>query len=516
MSPRIEVGRCARCGNTPPPTGTLTGHCPYCLLEAGLGEGAGEAASLPEDSGEDPLPAGLRIGPYQIESFLGAGSMGQVYHAVDTRLGRKVAIKFLSVALADAVGRRPFQREAQMASSLNHPHILTVHDVGEFQGRQYLVTEFVDGGKLSDWARRHKRTPREIADLLAGVADGLAATHAANILHRDIKPANVLVTGSGYAKLADFGLARLAEADVVETPTPTSPETVTRPGVIVGTIAYMSPEQASSCPADARSDIFSFGVLLYELLAARRPFTGATDLELLQNIVHGTPQPLCEDVPAMLRLVVEKALEKDLGDRYQSMRELAVDLRRFTKMRTADAAVAAQPTARPAWLPWGVAGVLAVATAGWEVIRPPAPPLNPLEGAHFTRVTDFEGSEAALSPDGRFVAFVSDHDGPFDVWLTQFGTGRQVNLTQGKVAQLPGPLRSVGFSADGSQVVLGGGDVGLRLRLIPLTGVRHGIFSAKRRLMWPGRRTARVSSTIPLAMETPFSWRTAWAPIRTG
>jgi serine/threonine protein kinase/Tol biopolymer transport system component len=454
----------------PPPNGALAGHCPYCLLETGLVGGADEAAGLTEDSRERPLPVGSQIGPYQIESLLGTGGMGEVYRAVDTRLARKVAIKFLCAAVADAAGRRRFQREAQMASSLNHPNIVTVHDAGEFEGRHYLVTEFVDGGKLSDWARREKPQPRELADLLAGVADGLAAAHAANILHRDIKPANVLVTKSGYAKLADFGLARLAEAGTPEEPAPAPPETVTRPGVIVGTTAYMSPEQASGRPADVRSDIFSFGVLVYELLAGRRPFAGTTDLELLRNIAHGTALPLAESVPPLLRMIVEKALENDPGDRYQSMRELAVDLRRVSRARTEDVPAPARPKARRAWLPWSLAGVLLVAVAAWEVARPPAPPANPLEKAHFTRVTDFESTEAAISPDGRFVAFVSDHDGPFDVWLTQLGTGRQTNLTQGKVGPLPGPLRSVGFSGDGSEIWLGGGDVGMRLRVMPLTG----------------------------------------------
>jgi Tol biopolymer transport system component len=473
MSPRSETSRCARCGGVLPSTGALAGQCSYCLLKAGLEEGAGHlpAAGLPEEFTETLLPVGTQIGPYHIEALLGTGGMSQVYLAVDTRLGRKVAIKFLSGAVADAAGRRRFQREAQMASSLNHPNILTVYDAGEFEGRQYLVTEFVDGGTLHDWARRQKRRPPDIADLLAGVAGGLADAHEANILHRDIKPANVLVTKSGYAKLADFGLAKLADGAPPDSRTRTLTEAATRPGVIVGTIAYMSPEQASGRPVDARSDIFSFGVLLYEQLAGRRPFAGATDLGLLQSIIHGTPQPLGDETPQMLRIVVEKALEKDPGDRYQSMREMVVDLRRFIRAKTVEAPPPpVEENVGRAWLPWCVAGMILLGTGVWEAVHPAAAPANLFEGARFTRVSDFEAIEAAISPDGRFVAFVSDHDGPFDVWLTQVGTGRQINLTQGKVGQLPGPLRSVGFSGDGSEIWLGGGDLGTRLRLLPLTG----------------------------------------------
>src|SRR5678816_3894421 len=203
-----------------------------------------------------------RIGPYQIEALLGEGGMGVVYRALDTRLNRQVAIKFLAAGRADAAALRRFQREAQMASSLNHPHILTVHDAGEFEEHQYLVTELVDGGTLRDWAYGARRTWRDIAELLAGVADALATAHAAGMLHRDIKPENILVTRTGYAKLADFGLAKLAEpTEVPATRTISAP--ATRPGVVIGTIPYMSPEQASGAPLDARSDVFSFGVVLH-------------------------------------------------------------------------------------------------------------------------------------------------------------------------------------------------------------------------------------------------------------
>ena len=208
-----------------------------------------------------PLPPGTRVGLYEIVAFIGAGGMGEVYRANDTRLNRQVAIKFLSATLADAEARRRFQREAQVASSLSHPHILTVYDAGELDDRQYLVTELIDGGTLSDWVSAGRRSYHDIADLLSGVADGLAAAHDAGMVHRDIKPANVLVARNGYATLVDFGLAKLQEQTDDHSPTVT--DVNTRLGVVVGTVPYMSPEQASGKRLDRRSDVFSFGVMLY-------------------------------------------------------------------------------------------------------------------------------------------------------------------------------------------------------------------------------------------------------------
>jgi tetratricopeptide (TPR) repeat protein/predicted Ser/Thr protein kinase len=308
------------------------------------------APHLLVDSTHTELAVGASLGPYRIESKLGAGGMGVVYRALDTKLNRPVAIKFLSDDLADAAARRRFQREAQTASSLNHPHIVTVHDVGEFDSRQYLVTEFVDGGTLKDWAQATKRTWREILELLIGVADGLAAAHVAGIVHRDIKPENILVAKNGYAKLADFGLAKPWAPDnpaVIRT----LPDERTQLGTIVGTVAYMSPEQAAGQPVDARSDIFSFGVVLYELLAGRRPFEGATDLERLQSLINRPALPLPEsslDEPAGLRNVVEKALEKDPAERYHTARELVVDLRRLTRV-TASARPGATASIATRW-----------------------------------------------------------------------------------------------------------------------------------------------------------------------
>jgi serine/threonine protein kinase/Tol biopolymer transport system component len=424
------------------------------------------------------LTPGSRLGPYEIEAPIGAGGMGEVFRALDTRLNRPVAIKFLSLDLADPSARRRFQQEAQTASALNHPHILTVHEAGEFEDRQYLVTEFIDGGTLKDWALREKRTWRQIVELLVGVADGLAAAHASGILHRDIKPDNILVTRSGYAKLADFGLAKLEEC-APDDVTRAVIKDRTRPGLVVGTIAYMSPEQASGNLLDARSDIFSFGVVVYELLAGRRPFDGKTDLEVLRKINDEPPTQLPEDLPAGVRLAVDKALEKDPADRYQSMREMVVDLRRLARQKSgalAPAALVAAPTSRrwPPWL-WMAAILLLVSAISAAItlglVRTSPSSDNPLANARFTRLTDFDGTEidAAISPDGRFVAFVSDRDGPFDVWLGQVGSGIFRNLTLGNDHELPAPVRSTGFSGDGSQVWLGGGP-GRRLRVLPLMG----------------------------------------------
>jgi eukaryotic-like serine/threonine-protein kinase len=283
------------------------------------------------------------IGPYQLRERVGEGGMGVVYRALDTKLNRPVAIKLLSDDLADAAARRRFQREAQTASSLNHPHIVTVYDVGEVDGRQYLVTEFVDGGTLKDWAQATKRTWPQIVELLTGVADGLAAAHEAGIVHRDIKPQNILVANNGYAKLADFGLAKLSEVPDSLAATRTLSAGHTRPGVIVGTIAYMSPEQAAGQPVDARSDIFSFGIVLYELVAES-----------------------ARDLPAELRNVVAKALERDPADRYQTARELVVDLRRLTRV-TASAKAGTTPAVAKRWklIVPAAAAALAFLVAGY-------------------------------------------------------------------------------------------------------------------------------------------------------
>ncbi|MGH9720105.1 MAG: protein kinase domain-containing protein [Bryobacteraceae bacterium] len=340
---------------------------------------AQEDVALPELGTGDLLAPGTQMATYRIEAVLGQGGMGVVYRALDTKLSRPVAIKFLSHELVDTTTRRRFQREAQMASSLNHPHIVTVYDVGEWRGHQYLVTEYIDGGTLEDWVRVETRTWGQIVELLVGVADGLAVAHDAGILHRDIKPSNILVGKNGYAKLADFGLAKLAGDERKTTPG----ELRTQPGMVIGTVAYMSPEQASGSPLDARSDIFSFGVLLYELLAGRRPFEGATHLELLQTIIHRDAESLSPEVPPALRVAVEKALEKAPGERYQTMRELAVDMRRLTRQSGKSAALPAVgpahdrisrgPSRKLALLLAGLSLAAALGYLGFSSFRPRPP-----------------------------------------------------------------------------------------------------------------------------------------------
>jgi len=214
-------------------------------------------------------------------------------------------------------------------------------EAGEIEEQQHLVTEFIDGGTIREWAQHNKADSRQVLDLLIGVADGLACAHEAGMLHRDIKPDNILVTKSGYAKLADFGLAKLTqppEEDLGDAVTVSR----TRPGAIIGTIAYMSPEQASGKTLDARSDIFAFGVVLYEMLSGRKPFEGATELETLQTIIHCKPKPLGDAFPMTLRAIVERALQKEPAGRYPTMREMFVALRDIPR-HSGIATASAQP-----------------------------------------------------------------------------------------------------------------------------------------------------------------------------
>jgi len=312
------------------------------------------------------LTPGVTVGAYRIEAMVGEGGAGQVYRARDTRLHRPVAIKMLRGDV-DPVARQRFEREAIAASGLNHPHILTVHEVGEVDGHPYLVTEFVDGGTLASWVHSARRARREILELLSGVADGLAAAHDAGILHRDVKPHNILVMRSGYAKLADFGLATLAGDRDESGTSVTATQLKTGPGLVVGTPSYMSPEQVNGQRLDARSDIFSFGIVVYELLSGRRPFQGANAVAVMHAIVSEPAPALPDDVPPALRAITERALEKDPARRYQTMRDLAADLRRAMHPTSSTGVAAQMPQRRRRRLAAiGSAAILAIVV--WLVV----------------------------------------------------------------------------------------------------------------------------------------------------
>ncbi|MGC2818250.1 MAG: protein kinase, partial [Candidatus Sulfotelmatobacter sp.] len=432
------------------------------------------------------LTSGTKLGPYKIISPLGAGGMGEVYRARDTRLGRDVAIKVLPEALADDADRlRRFEQEARTIAALNHPNILGIHDIGAHDGAPFLVSEFLEGQTLRVKLVSGPLPARLANEYALGIAQGLAAAHEKGIVHRDLKPENVFVTRDGRIKVLDFGLAKLVRPDENHETALTLTSPATLPGLVMGTVGYMSPEQVRGDPIDARSDIFSFGAVFYEMLTGKRAFKRETSAETMTAILREEPAELSGtgwQGPPELQRILSRCLEKDVARRFQSASDLAFAIESLsgTSTRTSTgtstgistAKRVSQPKAKlkRAWIPWVIAAAVLMGTAVWEMVRPAAAPVNPLEKAHFTRVTDFESVEAAISPDGRFVAFISDHDGPFDVWLTQVGTGHLINLTQGKAGPLPGPLRSVGFSGDGSEIWIGGGDVGLRLRLMPLTG----------------------------------------------
>jgi Tol biopolymer transport system component len=422
------------------------------------------------------LTSGTKLGPYEVVAPAGAGGMGEVYRARDTRLGRDVAIKVLPEALANDADRlRRFEQEARTIAALNHPNIVAIHDIGAHDGTPFLVSEFLEGQTLREKLESGPIPVRRAIEYALGIAQALAAAHDKGIVHRDLKPENMFVTRDGRIKVLDFGLAKLVRPEDNHETAVTLTNPASLPGMVVGTVGYMSPEQVRGEPIDPRSDIFSFGAVLYEMLTGKRAFKRETSAETMTAILRDEPQALNDtgwQGPPELQRILVRCLEKNVERRFQSASDLAFAIESLSGASTGmpTAKSVPQPKSRRAWLPWVIAAALLMGTAVWEMVRPTAAPANPLEKAHFSRVTDFESVEAAISPDGRFVAFVSDHDGPFDVWLTQVGTGRLINLTQGKAGPLPGPLRNVGFSGDGSEIWIGGGDVGRRLRLMPLTG----------------------------------------------
>src|SRR5436190_13544337 len=294
------------------------------------------------------LPEGTRLGPYEIIGLLGAGGMGEVYRARDPRLGRNVAIKILPSAFSTDTDRLwRFEREARAVASLNHPNICTVHDIGEHDGHRYLVMELLEGMTLSSTLETGPLPTPQLIALAIQIADALDAAHGAGIIHRDLKPANIFVTRRGEAKLLDFGLAKLVEdsgaggttdtglqVDPDEAPTLAGRRAETTIGTLLGTAAYMSPEQARGEAADAQSDLFSFGVVLYEMATGRPAFSGKTMAVLFDGILNKDPRPVADlnpQIPVEVSQVVSKALEKEKDLRYRTASDIRGDLKRVRR-----------------------------------------------------------------------------------------------------------------------------------------------------------------------------------------
>ena len=373
------------------------------------------------------LPIGTRLGPYELVAPVGAGGMGEVFRARDTRLNRDVAVKVLPAGVyGDPSRRSRFEQEARAAAALHHPGIVAVFDVGEQDGVAYMVTELVDGETLRGLLAGGALPLRKAADLGVQVAEALAAAHAAGISHRDLKPENIMVTREGRAKILDFGLAKFAPQTSTEA---TLTNVGTEPGAVMGTVGYMSPEQARGLAADHRADLFSFGVVLYEMLGGKRAFQRDTAIETLNAIIKEDPAPLPPGVPAAYGTVVSHCLEKEPVARFQSAKDLAFALQ-FAG-GTSVVSGSTMPVAAPRrWMRWewlAAPVLVAIGFAGRGWLMPGT------EGtAHYTvrPLTAFEGVEShpALSPNGQQLAFTKDNS--IFVKLVD-GSGETLKLAEG-------------------------------------------------------------------------------------
>jgi Tol biopolymer transport system component len=397
------------------------------------------------------LAAGDRLGPYEILSPLGAGGMGEVYRARDTRLGRDVALKTLKPEFAadpDRLAR--FEREARSASAISDPHIVTVFDVGIDRGVSFLASELVEGTDLRALADKGLSL-RKTLDVAVQIAEGLAAAHEKGIVHRDLKPENILVSKSGLAKIADFGLARLEEkAGGAGSQMITADGGRTATGMVMGTVAYMSPEQARGEHVDFRSDQFSFGIILAELLAGSHPFRRATAPETLTAILREEPSSIEAAggrVPPALQRILARCLEKSPEERYGSTRDLARDLRDLSASSPpapTAAAAGERPRNRARWavpLAGAVGLVVGGALARW-IGRPAEPEPIRLHAITYSGAD----SDPAASPDGKLIAFTSWRDGISRIWIKQVKGGGEAPLTSG-------PDGAARFSPDGSSLL---------------------------------------------------------------
>lgn len=446
-----------------------------------------------------PLAPGTRLGPYEISTLLGAGGMGEVYLAHDPRLGRNVAIKILPATLsADPDRLWRFEREARAVASLNHPHICTVHDIGDHEGHRYLVMERLDGETLGERLATGPLPPALLLDLSVQIADALQAAHGAGIVHRDLKPANIFITKRGEAKLLDFGLAKVdaddttskttgvgvvADAETIVSPARAAATTI---GTLLGTAAYMSPEQARGEPVDARTDLFSFGAVLYEMATGKAAFSGKTMATLFDQILNHDPLPI-ETVNAQaspdLTPIINKALEKDVELRYQSAADIGTDLKRVRRARAgrsvSDSSINApleqartrerslsetiQPSPssdtvkessglrarklrklrrRSPWRWLSIAIVASVLFGRSGLLRPfltrtPAS-VAPFTSLQVTQLTSTGNAfRPVVSPDGKYVVYLQGEATGVSLWLRQVAATSSVKLVPADGARSP-------------------------------------------------------------------------------
>jgi eukaryotic-like serine/threonine-protein kinase len=383
------------------------------------------------------------LGHFSLLEKIGEGGMGRVYKARDTRLERLVAIKLLPEARsADADRRARFVQEAKAASALNHPNIITIHEIGEQDGQTFIVMELVEGKPLNELIPRKGMRLKQALRIATQVADALSAAHAAGIVHRDLKPANIMVDKQDRVKVLDFGLAKLSSpvaAAVVgaeeSTRTLTIDQSITEEGIVVGSIPYMSPEQAQGKPVDARSDIFSFGAVLYEMITGQRAFRGESRASTLAAILEREPQPLSEissTTPPEVERLISRCLRKDVHRRSQNMADVKLALEELRDEAESQPAVSVSRLGKrqlPIRATLAVLGTITLVVGTWFFLRERRSPAEP--AAIPVRLTLEAGSAdyPAISTDGKLMAFASDRLGNFDIYVQQIGGKNPIRIT---------------------------------------------------------------------------------------